>query len=138
MNEIFRKRLKGLLKAHKMNYAEFSKKIGVCKSSIDRYISGESDIPASRIVAIAKLFGVSVDWLLGLAEDIKPAKKPKEPPKAETMPVKPRTKKIIILTPEMDEEQLELLVMAYTGLSREAVHGLHNSRAIQVKWSTTR
>lgn len=87
MNEIFRKRLKGLLKAHKMNYAEFSKRIGVCKSSIDRYVSGESDIPASRIVAIAKLFGVSVDWLLGLTKSTKTPKEVEEPPKTEIKPV---------------------------------------------------
>lgn len=138
MNEIFRKRLKGLLKARKMNYAEFSKRIGVCKSSIDRYMSGESDIPASRIVAIAKLFDVSVDWLLGLSEDIEPTKKPKEPPKTEIKPVESRPKKIIISTPNMSGKQLELLVRAYTGLSKAAVRGLHNSRAIQIKWSTSR
>lgn len=139
MNEIFKKRLKGLLKARGLNYAEFSQKINVCKSTIDRYMSGESEPPVSKLIAIAKLFGVSVDWLLGFSEEsMKPPKKVEEPPKAEKKPTESCVTKVVISTPNMNKKQLELLVRAYTGLSKEAVRGLHNSRAIQVRWSESR
>ena len=133
MNDL-KKRLKALLKTRQLNYADFAKQIGICKTTVDRYMSGESEPPASKLIAIAKLFDVSVDWLLGLTENIKPTKKPKEPPKAEKKPTESCVTKVVISTPNMSKRQLELLVRSYTGLSKEAVRGLHNSRAIPFKW----
>lgn len=133
MND-FKTRLKALLKARQLNYTDFAKQIGVCKTTVDRYMSCESEPPASKLIAIAKFFDVSVDWLLGLTENIKPTKKSKEQPKAEKKPTENRVAKVVISTPNMSERQLELLVRSYTGLSKEAVRGLHNSRAIPFEW----
>ena len=133
MNE-FKKRLKALLKTRQLNYTDFAKQIGICKTTVDRYMSGESEPPASKLISIAKLFNVSIDWLLGLTDDIKPKKESKEPVEVKKKKAEPCVRKVIISTPNMSERQLELLVRSYTGLSKEAVRGLHNSRAIPFEW----
>lgn len=51
--------------SRKMSQAELSRQSGVSKSSLSRYLNGD-DIPASKLGAIAKALGVSVDDMMGI------------------------------------------------------------------------
>jgi len=48
-----------------ISQAELSRRSGVSKSSLSRYLGGD-DIPASKLGAIAHALGVTVDELMGL------------------------------------------------------------------------
>lgn len=48
-----------------MSKAGMANAIGVKPETISRWQSGQSEIRASKIVALADLFGVSTDYLLG-------------------------------------------------------------------------
>lgn len=47
-----------------MKQTDLARLSGVSQSSINRYVSGESDIPASKLVKIARALEISVDELL--------------------------------------------------------------------------
>lgn len=47
--------------------------IGVSTGTIKNWQNGRTEIPASKIVALAALFGVSTDYLLGLNASRDPA-----------------------------------------------------------------
>lgn len=66
MQEIFVKRLVELMENANMTQIELAQKIGTTNVTISRYISGER-CPRIEIVAqIAKVFNVSIDYLLGV------------------------------------------------------------------------
>lgn len=66
MQETFIKRLMELMENENMTQIELAQKIGTTNVTISRYISGER-CPRIEIVAqIAKVFNVSIDYLLGL------------------------------------------------------------------------
>lgn len=66
MQEIFVKRLVELMENANMTQIELADKIGTTNVTISRYMSGER-CPRIEIVAeIAKVFNVSIDYLLGL------------------------------------------------------------------------
>ena len=66
MQEIFVKRLIELMENANMTQIELAQKIGTTNVTISRYISGER-CPRIEIVAqIAKVFNVSIDYLLGI------------------------------------------------------------------------
>lgn len=66
MQEIFVKRLVELMENANMTQIELASKIGTTNVTISRYMSGER-APRIEIVAeIAKVFNVSIDYLLGL------------------------------------------------------------------------
>ncbi len=49
-----------------MTKASLASAIGVSTCTIKNWQSGRTEIPASKIVALAAIFGVSTDYLLGL------------------------------------------------------------------------
>ena len=53
-----------LMNERKISQAELSRRSGVSRSSLSRYLSGD-DIPASKLRKIADVLGVSVDNILG-------------------------------------------------------------------------
>lgn len=66
MQEIFVKRLVELMENANMTQIELANRIGTTNVTISRYMSGER-CPRIEIVAeIAKVFNVSIDYLLGL------------------------------------------------------------------------
>ena len=66
MQEIFVKRLVELMENANMTQIELAQKIGTTNVTISRYISGDR-CPRIEIVAqIAKVFNVSIDYLLGV------------------------------------------------------------------------
>lgn len=73
----FSARLKYLRKDAKMTQQELGAKIGVKVPSISKYESGSSIPPYNKVVALAELFDVSTDYLLGLSDD--PGREKEEP-----------------------------------------------------------
>lgn len=63
-----RERIQDLLRENDMTQAELADRIGMSESAISRYISGQTDkLSAENIVAIARVFDVTTDFLLCLS-----------------------------------------------------------------------
>ena len=64
-----RERIQDLLRERSMSQAELAEKIGLSESSLSRYLSGQTDkLSAENIVAIARVFKVTTDFLLCLTD----------------------------------------------------------------------
>ncbi len=64
-----RERIKDLLLERKITQAQLAETIGISESTLNRYLSGQTEkIPVDHIVAIARFFKVSTDFLLGLTD----------------------------------------------------------------------
>ena len=66
MQEIFVKRLIELMENADMTQIELANKIGTTNVTISRYISGERSPRIEIVAEIAKVFNVSIDYLLGM------------------------------------------------------------------------
>lgn len=61
-------RLVAVRKAHDFSQREVAGMIGLPERSYRRYETGEREPVISSIVALARLYGVSTDYLLGLKD----------------------------------------------------------------------
>ncbi len=68
MNNLFSERLRELLVENSISMRTLAKKIGVSAMSISDWANGKVQPTAESIYLIAKYFGVSADYLLGLDE----------------------------------------------------------------------
>jgi len=64
--KIFATRLKELRAEKGLSIFELSKKIGVGGSSICRWENEQAIVNGEQLIALAKFFGVTTDFLLGL------------------------------------------------------------------------
>ena len=65
----FRDRLIDLLKYHKKTQADLAKQIGVSESTLNRFLSGQTEkLGSDQVIRIARIFNVSTDFLLGLTQ----------------------------------------------------------------------
>ena len=62
-------RLRELRTEHNISQMELSRATGLSQSSIARWELGKSEPTASAIIALAKYFKESADYLLGLCDD---------------------------------------------------------------------
>lgn len=69
MDELFAKRFKELRNQHGFSMQTLGEKIGVGKSTIAAYESGEKKPKHARLKLICDVFGVSTDYLLGNSND---------------------------------------------------------------------
>lgn len=69
MTDRFNENLKKIRLASGMKQAEVAEKVGVAKNTYCNWESGKREPSILKIKALAKLFGVSVDYLVGLEED---------------------------------------------------------------------
>lgn len=56
-----------------LSKAALARELGVSYTTFKSWMSGKTEIPASKIIAMAKLFHVTSDYLLGLDRDNKSA-----------------------------------------------------------------
>ncbi|MBR2131917.1 MAG: helix-turn-helix transcriptional regulator [Oscillospiraceae bacterium] len=54
-----------------MTKARMATAIGVTSETVKNWQNGRTEIPASKIVALADMFGVTTDYLLGRSMDIR-------------------------------------------------------------------
>jgi transcriptional regulator with XRE-family HTH domain len=66
------KRLRQLREAFGYSRREFSEKVGIAEGQIVRYEIGKNDATGDVLARIARAFGVSVDYLLGLTDSPTP------------------------------------------------------------------
>ena len=64
----FAKNLCDLMKEHKENQKELAEKLGVKQQTISYYRNGQSIPDAENLIKIAKHYGVTTDFLLGLTD----------------------------------------------------------------------
>ena len=67
-HSMFIRNLKQLVDSSGLTVKAFSERVGLTPPAISRYLSGDRKPELSPVVRIARSFGVSVDWLLGLSE----------------------------------------------------------------------
>ena len=68
MNNTFGERLRELRKEKNIGQIELAKQLGVGKSIISLWENDECEPTLSKLVVIAKFFGVSIDYLCGIEE----------------------------------------------------------------------
>ena len=61
-------RIKSLRKENNLSLVVLSKLTGLSKSAINRWENNQADINGDAIVALAKFFEVTADYLLGLTD----------------------------------------------------------------------
>lgn len=61
----FGNRLSEIMEEKGCSAAVLAKELGISRQAVDNYRNGISDPPVSKLLQIAALFDVSVDWLLG-------------------------------------------------------------------------
>lgn len=83
--ELFSKRLSALRRARNLTQAQAARLAGISPRSYQRYESGQREPALSAIAALARLFGVSSDYLLGLDET------PAAPGRQEALLIRPMT-----------------------------------------------
>jgi transcriptional regulator with XRE-family HTH domain len=64
----FQERLKELRQQHNLSQMQLAVRTGISQSAIAKWESGKTEPTASAIVILAKFFGESSDYLLGLEE----------------------------------------------------------------------
>ena len=69
MKDTFEIRLKELRIEQNLSQAALAKEIGVTQKAIDFWEKGINEPKASYIIKLAKFFGVSSDYLLGMEDD---------------------------------------------------------------------
>lgn len=65
-------RLRNLREDRDLNQTEVAAVLHVSQTTYSRYESGTLDIPSASLIALARFYGTSVDYLLGLTEEPAP------------------------------------------------------------------
>ena len=64
-----RERIQDLLHEHNMTQAQLAERISISESTLNRFLSGQTDkLSSDNVMAIADIFHVSTDFLLGLTD----------------------------------------------------------------------
>jgi len=64
----FASRLKEVRKKHRMSMLELGRRIGIAKSTVAGYESGDREPSLGTVAAISRIFNVSSDYLLGISD----------------------------------------------------------------------
>lgn len=104
--KVYLARLRELREDRDIGMDEMIKDLDVSLETYKNYETGAATPPFAKIVKIADMFGVSIDYLIGRDTNGR-----------------------------MDATMLQACI--YTGLSPQAVRGLHKSRGIRITWRET-
>ena len=67
-------RLKELRRAHNITQVELAKKVGLCTMTISKYENGGKP-NYLKVLEMAEIFGVSMDYLLGFVDNPQPQRR---------------------------------------------------------------
>lgn len=70
LKETFADRMITALYWSEMTMQQLAKKSGLTPATLSRYINGQRHARADKLVAISRALNVSVDYLLGLTDDM--------------------------------------------------------------------
>ena len=65
-------RIRDLREDRDMNQTQIAKMLGMSQTGYSKYETGENDIPTTILIKLAKFYGTSVDYILGLTDVPKP------------------------------------------------------------------
>ena len=68
-------RLRNLREDRDLNQTAVAQVLHVSQTTYSRYENGTLDIPSASLIALAKFYKTSVDYLLGLTDDPRPYRK---------------------------------------------------------------
>jgi len=63
--KVFGERLGHAMRLRRLNASDLARQTGISKSTISRYLTGESDASATNLLRISEALRISVQWLLG-------------------------------------------------------------------------
>ena len=63
------KRIRDLREDHDLTQAEVAKRLCCQREVYRRYENGIREIPVSYVIQLAKMYNVSIDWMLGESND---------------------------------------------------------------------
>ncbi len=69
------KRLKDLREDHDMYQKEVAKLLGISQQYYSEYEKGKRTIPVQHLMTLAKHYNTSIDYIVGLTDEINPKKK---------------------------------------------------------------
>ena len=94
--DAFRENVRRLTESKGMLYKEVAEEIGATPATISRYLTELRDPELEYVYRLAKFFGVSIDWILGVADD-------------RTSTFKPEVKQIADLYSKASDEDKEVV-----------------------------
>ena len=65
-------RIRDLREDKDLSQKELSAILGMSQTGYSKYETGENDVPTAILIKLAKFYGTSVDYLLGLTDQAKP------------------------------------------------------------------
>lgn len=65
-------RIRDLREDNDLNQTQMAKQLGMSQTGYSKYETGENDIPTPILIALSQFHHTSVDYLLGLTDEIKP------------------------------------------------------------------
>lgn len=68
-------RIRELREDHDLTQTQIAKILNMSQTGYSQYEIGKNDIPTKILIALSKYYGTSVDYLLGITDEIKPYSK---------------------------------------------------------------
>jgi len=65
-------RLRDLREVADLNQTQVARHLGMSQTGYSKYETGENDIPTEVLIRLARFYGTSTDYLLGLTNNRKP------------------------------------------------------------------
>jgi transcriptional regulator with XRE-family HTH domain len=65
-------RIRDLRQDRDLSQKQLAAMLGMSQTGYSKYETGENDIPTSILIRLARLYGTSVDYLLGLTRNPRP------------------------------------------------------------------
>ncbi len=62
------RRLRDLREDADLTQTQLAKILGMSQTGYSKYETGENDIPTQVLIALAKFYGTSIDYILGLTD----------------------------------------------------------------------
>ena len=65
------KRLRELREDRDLTQTQVAKEVGMSQTGYSKYETGENDIPTAILIKLARFYGVSIDYILGVTDEKK-------------------------------------------------------------------
>ena len=71
-------RIRALREDHDLTQKKISEILNMSQTGYSKYETGENDIPTKILIELANFYNTSVDYLLGITNEVKPYKRNEE------------------------------------------------------------
>lgn len=65
-------RIRSLREDHDLTQKEIAKILNMSQTGYSKYETGENDVPSKILIELAKFYGTSVDYILGITDKASP------------------------------------------------------------------